>query len=279
MVMLPVNARTLLNRLEVGRSPRLATLLPLMDENARRISGIPKGAATRIAGDAAVSKALERDVMAFDPKTRQLVGTESHVAIDRTVRPVDQSAIFDKGIVEQCMEFVMRYTRTLRAKFGKPDGGFGADWTMQYNIADDVRNIADGKLTKPGYTAYHNGGTVPPRAGDVLSLESEVLQTLSPPRRRFHVALISDVYHNGRNWFAKVYEANVPFHVNEADISKHFTDIPLHIKDGKFTLGRVHTSQKGYGIDMEPVGWIHPLADKALPGAEANAGLLGGRTA
>lgn len=269
--MLPLNVESLLTRLEKGQGRRLAALAPLMDDNAKKLAGIPKGAVASLASDAAVKKALARDAIAFDPATRQLVGTASHIPIDRSVRPADQSQIFP-GVVEQCMEFVMRYCRTIREKLGKPDGGFGADWTQQYNLSDDVRNIADGALKKPGYTAYRNGGSVPPRAGDVLTFESKVLETLSPPRKRFHVALISDVYQRGRNWFVKVYEANVPFHVNDPDINHHFTEIPLKVRNGQFSVDRIRTSQKGYGIDMDAVGWIHPLQDKALPGAEKTAG-------
>lgn len=249
--MLPINAETL-----VRRFAKTSQRVPL-DAGAKRL--LPKQGV-----QGALKKLLEKDAIAWDAKTRQFIATSSHVKIDEAVRPADKSAIFDNSI-EQCMEFVMRYFRTVREKLHKPDGGFGADWTLQYNIADDVKHIADGSLKKQGYVAFLNGGAVPPRAGDVLSMQSPVVGDAKP--RHFHVALISDVYQKGRDWYAKVFEANVPYHVNLPDVKQHYSEIPLNVKNGKFTLDRVKTAAKGYTTDMDVVGWIHPLKEKALPGA------------
>ncbi|MDB5099030.1 MAG: hypothetical protein JWM80_3451 [Cyanobacteria bacterium RYN_339] len=249
--MLPINAESLIRRFAKPGS-RIS-----LDAGAKHL--VPKAGL-----QGALKKLLEKDMVAWDAKTQQFIATASHIKIDEAVRPADQSKIFD-GSIEQCMEFVMRYFRTVREKFHAKDGGFGADWTMQYNIADDVKHIADGSLKKPGYVAFRNGGAVPPRAGDVLSMQSPVVGDAKP--RHFHVALISDVYQKGRRWYAKVFEANVPYHINVQDVKKHYAEIPLKVHNGKFELDRVRTSLKGYTTDMDVVGWIHPLKEKALPGA------------
>lgn len=211
-----------------------------------------------------------RKVLAKVGVEKHVGSIESHIGIDETIRPRDKSAIFENSI-EQCMEFAMRYFREARAKFGLQGGGFGEDWTKQYNIANEVKAIADGKLAKPGWTAHHNGGKVPPKAGDVISMQSPPNGTDAPPRH-FHIAIVSDVFKKGRRWFARVYEANVPRQVNHPDIAKHYTNIPMRIKDGKFTLARVETSKQNYFTDMDVVGWLRPGKDKALPDARQGLG-------
>ena len=232
-----------------------------MDANARKLVGRGHGE------EAAVKKLLQADKLAWDPKSKLLVGTESHLKMDEAVRPNEKSAIFENS-VEQCMEFAMRYFRDVRKKLGAKHGGFGQDWTLQINPAAEFAAIADGKAAKAGYTAFRNGSTTPPRAGDVLSLQSPLKGDGSPPRH-FHIAMISDVYKKGRAWFVRCYEANVPRQTRFADVKKHYNDLPVKVVDGKFTIGRVPTSQRGYTTDMDVVAWLHPLSERALPGAAA----------
>lgn len=52
--------------------------------------------------------------------------------------------------------------------------------------------------------------------------------------------------------------------MNLPDVKQHYAEIHLDVKNGKFTLDRVLTSKQGYTTDMDVVGWIHPLKEKAL---------------
>ena len=136
--------------------------------------------------------------------------------------------------------------------------------------AAEFAAIADGSTQKAGYTAFRNGSRVPPRAGDVLSMQSPLKGDGSPPRH-FHIAMVSDVFQKGRDWFVRCYEANVPRQTRFTDVKKHYNDLPIQVVDGTFTIGRVPTSQKGYTTDMDVVAWLHPLPERALPGAPAGA--------
>jgi hypothetical protein len=258
-----LRARALLLRLEKRLDHRLTAEVP-MDDNVRRQLGAN---AAEGADDAAVMAGLEQDTIAWDDKTRKLVATASEIAIDESVRPFNQSPHFDSG-VEQCMEFAIRYFKDVMKKNNRFEGSFGTDWTVQYNISDEIRKIASGRLKKDGYTAYASGGNVPPRAGDVVVFETPKAQW--DTAHEFHVAIVSKVFQRGGQWFGRIYEANVPLGSNDPDISRHYEDVPLTVRNGTFTFDRLDTSAKGYKSDMDCVGWLHPLGMKALPGAVAS---------
>jgi hypothetical protein len=204
--------------------------------------------------------ALTRDTVAWDAAAQQLIATESSLDVDRTVKPLDKSPLFGDTSVEQCMEFAERYFRTQMKKAGRASGSFGEDFPVQHNIAPEVKALASGKVRMAGYSAYLNGGSVPPRAGDIVSMAA--------PDGEFHVAIISKVFRKDGNWFARVFEANVPFNTNDPNLDHHFEDLPMKVDNGRFTIAPAETSAKGYGMDMDVVGWIHPRGDKALPGAD-----------
>ena len=265
--MLAAEARSLITRLEKGSARHLAGRMPMDASVQKVLAGKPTVEAER----RALNRLLVKDAVAFDAANGKLVATASHMRIDRHVRPLDHSAVPGWTTVEQCMEFVMRYCRTVRRKLGFRDGGFGGTWKKQYNLAVDVEAMANGTLKKRGYAAHLNGGAVPPRAGDVLAMQGPV--PAPGQNRRFHVALVTDTYKKGPQWYARVYEANVPYHQNPKAVAEHLSEIPMTVQDGRFTLARVPTGAKGYvtpegkPVDMDPVGWIHPDASKALPGA------------
>lgn len=254
----PRHLRDLTKAVAVSPGARRAML------EAREQAGVPTPAGD--AGDAPINDVdlvvgLSRDYLAWDHRTHRVIATQSQMPVNRAIRPHDESDVFDS--VEQCMEFVMRYFRTEMQNTGRMHGSFGEDWPEQRNIAAEVRQMAEGKLRKMGYTAYLNGGSVPPRAGDVLSLEA--------PDGEFHVALVTKVHHKDGKWFVRVFEANVPFNTNDPEIAHHFSELPMEVKNGRFKILSAKTSEKGYGMDMDVVGWIHPLGEKALPGAAAKA--------
>lgn len=265
----PIKARQLLNRLEKSGNGHVLTGTVPMDDNAKKVlgaDGLKLSRGSKGVSDLPMQQALESDDVAWDDKAKKLVGTASGIDMDESIRPADHSKLFDSGI-EQCMEFARRYFSEERAKTGSKDGSFGADWKGQYNIAGDVRGLANGESKVDGYNAFVNGGTVPPRAGDVLSMESPHADGEKPPN--FHVCIVSKVFRQDSQWFVRVYEANVPLQVNDPDVKKHYEDIPMKVKNGTFTLDRAATSKKGYETDMDTVGWIHPTKPKALPGAVA----------
>lgn len=263
-------ARRLLDRIETRKhtvTPDLAE-----DANARKLLGDSSQGAR---DDAPLLQLMQQDRIAWDKSAKKLVGVASSVAIDESVRPNDTSKLFDDS-VEQCMEFAMRYFRTERDQAGAKDGGFGQDWKTQYNIAADVRGIANGSRPKSGYNAFLDGGTVPPRAGDILSLESP--HKPGKKAENFHVCIVSKVFQQDQQWYVRVYEANVPFQVNDPDVKKHYEDLPMDVVNGHFKIRQVPTASKGYATDMNAVGWIHPLESKQLPGAVArNDAPVGGR--
>ena len=99
-----------------------------------------------------------------------------------------------------------------------------------------------------------------------LAVAGAVVELAAGEYMERRLGLLGDVYQKGRDWFARVYEANVPRQVNHPDIAKHYTNIPMAIQDGNFTLARVKTSEQNYFTDMDVVGWLRPGKDKALPG-------------
>lgn len=207
-----------------------------------------------------VLEGLMRDQISFDPKLREIIANRSRMPIDPAIMPRDQSATF--GTVEQCMEFAMRYFKESRAKAGMTSASFNVDFGRQHDIADEVRLMANGKLDRPGYDAYLNGGITPPRAGDILSAES-------PRGHEFHVAVVTDVEPKGDRWEVSVFQANIPFNVNSHDLQDHIQTLPLDYQNGRWTMPPIPTRAYRYGEDMNVVGWIHPEGDKALPGAAA----------
>lgn len=255
-----LRARALLLRLEKRLDHRINAGVQ-MDDNVRRMLGAN---ANEGADDAALEAGLENDTIAWDDKTRKLVATASEIQIDESVRPFSESPHFGSG-VEQCMEFAIRYFREVMQKANRFEGSFGTDWTVQYNISDEIRKIASGRLKKDGYTAYASGGTVPPRAGDVVVFETPKDQW--DTAHEFHVAIVSKVFQRGGQWYGRIYEANVPLGTNDPDISRHFEDVPLTVRNGSFSFDRLNTTAKKYKTDMDCVGWLHPLGMKALPGA------------
>ncbi|MDB5097297.1 MAG: hypothetical protein JWM80_1718 [Cyanobacteria bacterium RYN_339] len=242
-----------------------------MDENVRRQLG---ASAADGADDAAVMAGLEADTIAWDDKTRRLISTASDVPIDESIRPFSESPHFGSG-VEQCMEFAIRYFREVMQKAGRFEGSFGTDWTTQYNMSDDIRRIASGRVKKDGYTAYLSAGTVPPRAGDVVVFETPKDQQSTA--HEFHVAIVSKVFQRGGQWYGRIYEANVPLGSNDPDVSNHFEDVPLTVRNGTFSFARLDTTAKKYKTDMDCVGWLHPLGMKSLPGAVARMENYDGR--
>lgn len=201
---------------------------------------------------------LVRDDVSFDPRIREIIANRSRLDLDASVVPSDKSSSY--GTVEQCMEFVQRYYLEAREHVGLMGPSFDVDFGLQHNLAGEVRQLAAGQSQKPGYQAYLNGGLTPPRAGDVLSAES-------PDGEEFHVALVAGVDKVGDRWEVTVYEANVPYGQNSKRIQDHLEKLTLDHQDGRWKLTAFQTAKAGYDANMDVVGWIHPEASKALPGA------------
>ncbi len=180
-----VQAKSLYSQLAPKNTPRLPSSVA-MDKGVRDLLG-GRAILNYVAPRAdAVVGAFEKDEITWDPALKKLIRTESALTIDESVRPKDVSPEFENS-VEQCMEFVERYFRTEMAKSGRKTGSFGEDWPSQHNIADEVRAMASGAKPVEGYSAYLNGQGLPPRAGDVLSLESAADQ--GTPASEFHVTV------------------------------------------------------------------------------------------
>lgn len=215
-------------------------------------------------GDGQISRdelveGLVRDQVSIDPKTREIIANRSRMAIDTALMPKNQGNF---GTVEQCMEFIMRYFRESRGKMGRGGPSFDQEFGNQHDLAGDVRQLASGRLVKPGYDGYLNGSITPPRAGDILAADN-------PGTDEFHVALVTAVEPRGYGWEVTVFQANVPFNTNGARLEDHLQKLPLRYDDGHWTLPALPTSHLGYNGDLDVVGWIHPEGDKALPGAAA----------
>lgn len=207
---------------------------------------------------------LVGDQVSLDPNTRRILANRSRLPVDATILPGDHSQYVES--VEQCMEFALRYFKESRAKAGLPGTSFDADFGEPHNLADETRQLASGAATRPGYDAYLNGGITPPRAGDILVLESA-------RATMYHVAIVAGVERRGDRWVVQVYQANVPYNVNSPRFSDHLEDLPMTYTRGKWTMApyrygwdlpKLHTS---YWENILVVGWIHPKGEKALPGA------------